>query len=203
MPWTTYMKSTVKRKVMQKSQATLLLHRATISDAEFSGKLRVWRESTSTSPSGMHLGHCKALVARHSFSTTTNDSDLTPHFIERRDEINRKQAAIRYVRLLTLINNALERGYSYRRWQTIVNSVLFKDPDNVRLHRTRIIHIYEADFNLAMGLKWRVATQQAEDLKALNKGQYGSRTGRSAIEPVSILKRCSAKFPAPHENHWC
>ena len=56
----------------------------------------------------------------------------------------------------------------------------------MRLHRTRIIHIYEADFNLALGLKWRVATQQAEDLKALNEGQYGSRTGRSAIEPVYI-----------------
>ena len=85
-----------------------------------------------------------------------------------------------------MINYALERGYSYSRWQTIVNSVLFKDPDNVRLHRTRIIHIYEADFNLAMGLKWRVATQQAEDLKWLNEGQYGSRTRRSAVEPVYI-----------------
>ena len=133
----------------------------------------------------MHLGHYKALVARHSFSTTAADCDLTPGFIARRDEVNRKQATIRHVRL-TLINYALERGYSYKRWQTIVNSVLFKDTDNVRLHRTRIIHINEADFYLAMGLKWRVATQQAEDLKALNEGQYGSRTGRSATEPVYI-----------------
>ena len=39
---------------------------------------------------------------------------------------------------------------------------------------------------MAMGLKWRVATQQAEDLKMLNDGQYGSRTGRSAVEPVYI-----------------
>jgi hypothetical protein len=30
---------------------------------EFTGKFRVWRESTSTSPSGRHLGHYKALVA--------------------------------------------------------------------------------------------------------------------------------------------
>jgi exonuclease III len=159
--------------------------RPTITDAEFCGKLRVWRESTSTSPSGLHLGHYKALVAKHSFTTNAHDSDLTEEFINRRDEINRKQEALRRVRL-SLINYALERGYSYKRWQDIVNSVLFKDPDNVRLHRTRIIHIYEADFNLAMGLKWRVATQQAEDLKALNDGQYGSRTSRSAIEPVYI-----------------
>ena len=136
----------------------------TINDSEFCGKLRVWRESKFTSPSGMHLGHYKALITRHSFSSTANDTDLTPEFIARRDNLNRKEEAIRSVRL-SLINYALERGYSFHRWQDIVNSVLFKDPDNVRLHRTRIIHIYEVDFNLTMGLKWRVTTQQAEDFK--------------------------------------
>ena len=159
--------------------------RPTISDKDFCGKLRVWRESTSTSPSGLHLGHYKALIARHSFTSTADESDLSPECIARRSEVNHKQEVIRHVRL-SLINYALERGYSYKRWQQIVNSVLFKDPDNVRLHRTRIIHIYEADFNLAMGLKWRVATLQAEDLHTLNDGQYGSRTGRSAVEPVYI-----------------
>jgi hypothetical protein len=38
---------------------------ATISMEEFQSKLRVWRESTSTSPSGQHLGHFKYLLARH------------------------------------------------------------------------------------------------------------------------------------------
>jgi hypothetical protein len=33
--------------------------RPTISEADFIGKLKVWTESTSTSPSGMHLGHYK------------------------------------------------------------------------------------------------------------------------------------------------
>jgi hypothetical protein len=55
---------------------------------------------------------------------------------------------------------------------------LFKDANNV--------YIYEADFNMAMGLKWKVAKQQAEDLNLLNEGQYGSRTRRSAVEPVCI-----------------
>jgi hypothetical protein len=31
---------------------------------EFRSKIRVWREGTSTSPSGRHLGHYKALLAR-------------------------------------------------------------------------------------------------------------------------------------------
>lgn len=34
---------------------------------------------------------------------------------------------------MTLMNYALERGYSYRRWQTIANSVLFKEPGNIRI----------------------------------------------------------------------
>jgi hypothetical protein len=87
---------------------------------------------------------------------------------------------------LNLLNYALKRGYLYRRWQTIANAILFKDADNVRIHRTRVIHIYEADFNLALGLKWRAAIHQAEDNQQLNDGQYGSRPRRNAIDPVLI-----------------
>lgn len=64
--------------------------------------------------------------------------------------------------------------------------MLFKDSDNVRLHRTRVIHIYEADFNLFLGLKWRSAMHQAEDLRILNDGQFGSRPFRNATDPVFI-----------------
>ena len=35
----------------------------TITDEEFVGKLKVWKETTTTSPSGAHLGHHKALIA--------------------------------------------------------------------------------------------------------------------------------------------
>jgi hypothetical protein len=47
----------------------------------------------------------------------------------------------------------------------VVNTILFKDPDNVRIHRTRVIHIYEADYNLTLGIKWRMALYQAESLR--------------------------------------
>ena len=63
---------------------------------------------------------------------------------------------------------------------------MFKDADNVRLHCTRVIHIYEADFNLVLGLKWRMAMYQAEALKTLNNSQYGSRPKRNAIDPVML-----------------
>ena len=40
----------------------------TITEEEFRGKLTAWRETTTTSPSGLHLGHYKSLFAKHSFS---------------------------------------------------------------------------------------------------------------------------------------
>ena len=49
-----------------------------------------------------------------------------------------------------------------------------------------MIHFYEADYNLALGVKWRTAMHQAEDSQALNDGQYGSRPCRNATEPVFI-----------------
>jgi hypothetical protein len=134
----------------------------------------------------MHLGHCKALIAKHSFSTNLPDDELTPEFCAQRDELNSKQRDLFQIHL-TLINYALQRGASCTRWHTIVNTTLFKDPDNVRLDRTRrVIHIYEADYNLALGIKWRTAMQHAEDFNLLNEGQYGSRTGKRATDPVFI-----------------
>ncbi|KAI2510607.1 hypothetical protein MHU86_3718 [Fragilaria crotonensis] len=159
--------------------------RPTIDDGDFCAKLRLWSESTTTSPSGMHLGHYKTLIARHSYSSDAPDEELEPEFKERRDELNFRQQAIRQLRL-DLLNYALERGYSFQRWQKVINTILFKDSDNVRLHRTRVIHIYEADFNLFLGIKWRAAMHQAEDLRILNEGQFGSRPYRNATEPVFI-----------------
>ena len=159
--------------------------RPTITKDEFIGKLKVWSESTTTSPSGMHLGHYKSLLAKHSYSSDLFDDELTPELQEQRDELNSKQQDL-FDLHLTMLNYALARGYSYQRWRTIANTILFKDKDNVRLDRTRVIHIYEADFNLALGIKWRNVMHKAEDSKAINDGQHGSRAKRCAPDPVFI-----------------
>ena len=111
------------------------------------------------------------------------DSELTA--MEKRDEYNHIQQSL--LRLhLTMINYALKRGYTYTRWKNVANTILFKDKDNVKIHRTRVIHIYEADLNLVLGLKWKTALYQAEALQMLNDGQYGSRPRRNAIDPVML-----------------
>ena len=40
--------------------------------------------------------------------------------------------------------------------------MLKKDNGNPRIHRLRIIHIYEADYNLLLAVKWREALYHAE-----------------------------------------
>ena len=168
---------------LQQSEAMEALEtRPTISEQEYAGKLRVWRESTSTSPSGMHLGHYKALIARHAYSDIESDK---LEETEQRDEWNHMQSCLLRLHVQQM-NYALERGYAYRRWRKVINTILFKDPDNVRIHRTRVIHIYEADYNLMLGIKWRIALYQAEALRELNDGQYGSRPRRNAYDPVFI-----------------
>ena len=64
--------------------------------------------------------------------------------------------------------------------------MLQKDVGNPRIHRLRIIHIYEADYNLLLAVKWRQALLHAEANNLLNDGLYGSRKGRSAHDPVLI-----------------
>jgi hypothetical protein len=167
----------------------------TISLQEFQAKLRVWRETTTTSPSGMHLGHYKALFAKHKYSYVPPLDPALPED-DKRTQAHRKLLALKeeYDHMqqtladvpLPLLNYALERGYSFTRWQRIADTILFNDPGCVKIHRTRVIHIYEADFNLMLGVKWRVAPYQAEALKQLNEGQYGSRPRRNAIDPVMI-----------------
>ena len=106
--------------------------RPTITAAEFCGKLQVWSESTTTSPSGLHLGHYKALIAKLSYSSDLSDDELTPQFCNQRDELNSMQEDLFQIHL-RLINYRLNCGTSYTRWHTIINTILFKDPDNVRM----------------------------------------------------------------------
>jgi hypothetical protein len=173
----------------------------TISLPEFEGKIKAWRESTTTSPSGIHLGHYKCLFARHKYSNVDDmeheehhcntynqldqQSQQVPSKLALKREYDHMQSALAELHL-NMVNYALERGYSYHRWQRIANTILFKDPGCIKINRTRVIHIYEADFNLMLGLKWRIALYQSEALQQLNDGQYGSRPRRNAIDPVLI-----------------
>jgi hypothetical protein len=46
---------------------------ATITVPEWTSKIKIWDERTTTSPSGLHLGHHKALVRPHDLALDTDE----------------------------------------------------------------------------------------------------------------------------------
>ena len=131
---------------------------------------RTWNERTSTSPSGRHLGHYKALLAYP-------DPDLPD------DQL---PVADRFYRVLTSITNAAIRaGHILNRWKAVVNVLIEKIPGVPRINKLRVIHLFEADLNLAFGIIWNRRLLWVNE-KADNLGdeQGGCRGGRSSINIV-------------------
>ena len=139
----------------------------TVTMEEFTRKFTRWKENTSTSPSGRHLGHCKVPFKQP-------DTELTEDEIS---DILKFQGDIARA-YLGLINYSLKHRYSYNRWKTIVNAMIHKETNNNKIHRLRVIHLYETDLNFMMGLKWKQALHNSEKLNNLHQGQYGSRPGK-------------------------
>jgi hypothetical protein len=142
---------------------------------EWIGKIAAWKESTTTSPSGFHLTHSKALVAKHDLDINTPEGAN----LERK----RLQLIEWQVRLL---NVAINNGHSYKRWQTIVNVMILKEPGNDKIHRLRVLHIYEHDYNLLLAVKWRQLIYKNTFNQTLNQGQYGAVPGKDAVTPTII-----------------
>jgi hypothetical protein len=89
--------------------------------------------------------------------------------------------------ILQLINYCLKTGYVLDRWKSVVNFMIFKDQGCFQIHRLRIIHIYEADFNLILAVKWRELLHYADRRTSINSGQYGGRPGCEATS-VALLE---------------
>jgi hypothetical protein len=88
---------------------------------------------------------------------------------------------------LSIINYCIRHSYVLVRWKKIVNVMIFKEPGNFKIHRLRVIHIYEADFNALLALKWRQLLRSASKLGTLNAGQYGGRPGCEA-QSLTLLE---------------
>ena len=144
-----------------------------ISEADMQKKFSIWKESTSTSPSGRHLGHYRSLLPTE-LPEDPQSTDMNTY--------RAKLMAMHH----SVINLALKNGKSYTRWQKVVNVMIEKDPGNPKIHRLRVIHLYEADYNLILALKSRSLIHHAEDDKLLNDSLYGARPGRTAHDPVAL-----------------
>ena len=134
-----------------------------ISFEDFKKALRKWNENTSTSPSGRHLGHYKCLLDTDHCDTKYNEVNKDP-----RENILKVYYHI--------ILSALNTGTSIKRWQNCTTTMIEKIPGCSRVNKLRVIHLYEADYNIILKLIWaRKLVWHAHDNEMLNMGQAGSR----------------------------
>ena len=85
-----------------------------ITVAQLRGKMKVWREGTTTSPSGRHLSHYKSL-----FTVIYKSLKATE-----RKELKEIQERIAGCYVAT-INHAIRHNYSYERWKQILNFMIY------------------------------------------------------------------------------
>ena len=64
--------------------------------------------------------------------------------------------------------------YALERWKESLTFMIPKDTDNAWLHRLRVIHILEADYNLLLKIFFRWLVWHAEDNNLLAEDQHGS-----------------------------
>jgi hypothetical protein len=134
-----------------------------ISEEDFISGFKGWKESTSTSPSGRHLGHYKAIV---------NDPDLKKQDPEKSHLRERETNFVSS--LVKLLNIPIKYGFAPKRWCTSVTVMIEKDPGNPRIERLCVIHLFEADYNLSLKLLWgKRMVYQGEDNNCFGKQQHG------------------------------
>jgi hypothetical protein len=130
-----------------------------ITDDEVKQGFTKWKERTTTLPSGRHLGHYRSIV---------QDTTLLMCFTK-------------------FMNIIVTTGISLHRWGDAVNVLIEKDAGQPKINRLRIIHLFEADYNLFLKLIWGsrlVHTAVANNL--LNDGQHGSVPGRTTMDPIML-----------------
>jgi hypothetical protein len=121
-----------------------------------------WKEATSTSPSSRHLGHYKALVGHPT---------LLNCFVQ-------------------FMNIVIERGIAIPRRCNATNvSMIAKDSGRPRIHRLRIVHLFEADLNFFLKLQWgHRLVRHAIKLNLLHDSQHGSISGHAAMDPIMLTQ---------------
>jgi hypothetical protein len=128
--------------------------------AEVARGFRKWREATSTSPSGCHLGLRRVTTYRYNDEETEK---IKGHILQVQTQI---------------INLPLKHGFSPRRWQDVVSAMIEKIPNYPYIHKLRVIHLLEADYNLCLkAIFGRKLTWNCEEHNALGEVQNGFRPG--------------------------
>ena len=115
------------------------------------------RESTATSPLGIHVGHYKVSIENVKIA-----------------EVHR-----------AMMEMPFKYGFAPERWCSSVQLMLQKDPGQPWIHRLRIIELLDASFNGAlMILIRRKMVYHAKKHNCIHQSNYGSVPGKTAQSAV-------------------
>ena len=160
--------------ILEELQQCLPTMPASIDFDDFKRRFTVWREDTSTSPSGMYLSLYKALI-----SSKTHDGLIDSKLLQEGEDI--------FMDIFILSNLACRFGFAYDRWKEVVNCMINKKHDSFLLNQLRVIHLFEADYNLIIGLIFgRYMIHRMCDSSLFHPSQWG-RPNREC-EDVLMLK---------------
>ena len=140
-----------------------------IKPEEFRTGIKKWKEKTTTSPSGRHLGHYHA--------------QMLPNFPDERQD---RQTM--FSKLHTDIANlCIKHTIVLDRWKKVDTVCIEKDEGDPKIHRLRPLHMYEVDLNLikrillARRLSWNASQNELPD------DNWGSRGNSSDLGLLKIL----------------
>ena len=151
-----------------------------LTGADMIGKMKNWRESTTTSPSGCHLGLYRSILKGD------NPAIGTSNPLQDKDE-EPNHGDIFFDCIAQIINICVHTGYILPLWKPVTNVMLEKIPGQPIISKLRVIHLFEADFNAWAGIVFaRRLMKQAEQLKALGDEQGGSRQGRTCVDVYAM-----------------
>eukprot|EP00980_Cylindrotheca_fusiformis_P015504 scaffold4396_cov73-Cylindrotheca_fusiformis.AAC.1 len=89
--------------------------------------------------------------------------------------------------IFSLAETATRNGYALERWTKVINVMIYKEPGNINLEKLRVIHLFEADFNLMVGILFgRRAMYHAVQQQLIHPGQGGRIGGE--CEDVALTR---------------
>jgi hypothetical protein len=134
---------------------------AFISLEDFNKCVKRWKETTSTSPSGRHLGHYKTAIL---------DDEVAQLHVD-------------------MINFSITYGIAPEGWTRSVTPLIEKQEGMPLFTRLRVIHLFEADYNLFLKIiHGRRMIKNGERNNAMNDQQHGSRPRRITIDALLLAR---------------
>lgn len=142
-----------------------------------------WKESTSTSPMGDHLGIYQALAM---------DPEQIQDLVKEKGGLMDSRSVWQLQSeawdcIATIMNLGASFGLTIPRWRTAVCVMIEKAPGNFLLHKLRRITLFASDYNLIMGiLVGKRLVENAENNGWVHEDLWGSRPNRSAPDAIFV-----------------